>query len=74
MHYGDRIRIVEALVATNGCLDTACRGHLLFTSGMESVYSYENAMTPFEVRFVREEEGEECVWGRRGGGGRGVEG
>ena len=48
-HCSERHRLFELLLASNACLDTACRGDLLFTSGLISHYCYENAMTPLEV-------------------------
>lgn len=47
--YPDRLRIIQMLLQENCYLDMSCRGKLLFTSGLDSVYCYENFMSPFEV-------------------------
>lgn len=49
IHYPDRIKIVELLLYENAYLNLSCRGKLLFTSGLDSVYSYETFMSPLEV-------------------------
>lgn len=42
-------RVVELLLALNVNLNRSCRGQLLFTCGLNRVYTYENRMTPLEV-------------------------
>ncbi len=48
-HYPDRKEIVQLLLYENCYLDMSCRGKLLFTSGVDQVYCYENFMCPLEV-------------------------
>lgn len=49
IHYPDRQRVIQLLVRSNCYLDMSCRGKLLFTSGLNSVYCYETFMSPLEV-------------------------
>ena len=49
VHYPDRQQIIQLLVRTNCYLNMSCRGKLLFTSGLNSVYCYETFMSPLEV-------------------------
>ena len=47
--HADRLPVVQMLVNENCRLNTPCRGKLLFTSGADSVFCYETAMSPFEA-------------------------
>ena len=47
--YPDRLHVIQILLRDNCYLDMACRGKLLFTSGLDTVYCYENFMSPLEV-------------------------
>ena len=49
VHYPDRQKIIQTLVRYNCYLNMSCRGKLLFTSGLNSVYCYETFMSPLEV-------------------------
>ena len=49
IHYPDRLRIIRILLQENCYLEMTCRGRLLFTSGLDTVYCYENFLSPFEV-------------------------
>ncbi len=49
LHYPDRMQIIYLLLYQNCYLDMSCRGKLLFTSGVDSVYCYETFMSPLEV-------------------------
>ena len=49
IHYRDRMRIIRILLQENCYLEMTCRGRLLFTSGVDTVYCYENVLSPFEV-------------------------
>ena len=49
LHYPDRIKIIQLLLYQNCYTDMSCRGKLLFTSGVDSVYCYENFLSPLEV-------------------------
>ena len=45
----ERVQVVRVLLQHNCRLDTACRGSLLFTSGLDKVYCYESCLSPLEV-------------------------
>ena len=49
IQYPDRQKIIQILVRYNCYLNMSCRGKLLFTSGLNSVYCYETFMSPLEV-------------------------
>ena len=42
-------RVIELLLSLNVNPNRSCRGQLLFTCGLNRVYTYENRMTPLEV-------------------------
>lgn len=49
LHYPDRMKVIQLLLRENTYLNMSSRGSLLFTSGSENIYCYENFMLPIEV-------------------------